>query len=270
MAENSKIRSLINKWRKQYKVIILDEVSMTTKRTLGISRLKFGSFIGIICLITAVTTTILTTQTGIINYLGPRPKMLLGQDYISIAAQLDSLQFLSSERERQLVHIEKLLTSRIEDKEGPAENKDREENIITERDDEESHSHGEDALLPMLCFLKPVQGEVTSEFDSSKLHFGIDLAARADSKIFAAEDGFVLFRGYSKENGNTIMIQHANGYKTWYKHNSSILVQLGQEVAKGDEIAVIGNTGENSTGPHLHFELWRDSKVIDPASRIDF
>lgn len=269
MAENSKIRSLIGKWRKQYKVIILDEASMTTKRTMGISRLKLGSFIAAICLITAAITTVLTTQTGIINYLGPRPKLLLGQDYVSIATQLDSLQLLSSERERQLVHIEKLLTSRIEDKEEPAESKREEASVPTERE-EEPHSHEEDALLPMLCFLKPVQGEVTSEFDSTRLHFGIDLAAKADSKIFAAEDGLVMFRGYSRENGNTVMIQHANGYMTWYKHNSSILVQLGQEVAKGDEIAIIGNTGENSTGPHLHFELWRDSRVIDPASRIDF
>jgi len=123
-------------------------------------------------------------------------------------------------------------------------------------------------LLSSYPTLLPVDGPITRFFSRNNAasgagHFGIDLVAQELSVIRASGDGIVVFAGWTVDGGNELLIDHQNGYMTIYKHNASLLVQERQFVRQGDPVALLGNSGE-STAPHLHFEVWKDYKPIDP------
>lgn len=127
-----------------------------------------------------------------------------------------------------------------------------------------------DVPLEQLFFMPPVSGETTAGFDLQKSHFGIDVAAPKNTAVKSAADGVVISAGYTVETGYSIAIQHPNNVVTMYKHNSVLLKETGTAVKAGEAIAIIGNSGENTTGPHLHFELWYKGRPVDPGDYINF
>lgn len=127
-----------------------------------------------------------------------------------------------------------------------------------------------DIPLEQLFFTPPVSGELTSGFDLKKDHYGIDIAAPKNTAVKSAADGMVISAGYTVETGYSIAIQHPNNVVTMYKHNSVLLKQTGSSVKAGEAIAIIGNSGENTSGPHLHFELWYKGRAVDPSDYINF
>ncbi len=127
-----------------------------------------------------------------------------------------------------------------------------------------------DIPLEQLNFIPPVSGDVTAAFDLKKSHFGIDVAAPKNTAVKSASDGVVISAGYTVETGYSIAIQHPNNVVTMYKHNSVLLKQAGTAVKAGEAIAIIGNSGEDTSGPHLHFELWHKGRAVNPADFINF
>lgn len=119
-------------------------------------------------------------------------------------------------------------------------------------------------------FFTPLKGLVTQSFDPEKDHLGTDVVANENEVIYSALDGIVVFSEWTAETGYVLIIQHANQFISAYKHNSSLLKRQGELVQSGEPIAVIGNTGELSSGPHLHFELWFDGFPVNPENYIDF
>ncbi len=110
----------------------------------------------------------------------------------------------------------------------------------------------------------PTQGFITKTFDVEKHHFGIDIAGKTGTPVYAAADGHVIFAGWTVDDGNIVIIAHSNGYVTFYKHNQTLLTTNNVFVKRGEPIALLGNSGETSLGPHLHFELWYDGFPHDP------
>jgi murein DD-endopeptidase MepM/ murein hydrolase activator NlpD len=121
-----------------------------------------------------------------------------------------------------------------------------------------------------LHFYPPAEGYVTEKFDFSKGHYGIDIVGKVNSRITAVQEGTVLFAGWTQETGNVIYLLHENNLTSAYKHNAQLLKKAGDQVKAGDAIAIMGNSGEMTTGPHLHFELWYLGKPIDPEKYIVF
>jgi len=117
--------------------------------------------------------------------------------------------------------------------------------------------------LTKLPFVNPVAGIVSQGFNAERGHFGIDFASKLGTPVFAAAAGYVVFSGWTHDGGNMVMISHDNGYMTVYKHNQSLLVTAHTMVNRGDVIALLGSSG-SSTGPHLHFEIWRNGMPVDP------
>ncbi|MBI5211796.1 MAG: M23 family metallopeptidase [Nitrospirae bacterium] len=121
----------------------------------------------------------------------------------------------------------------------------------------------------------PVMGRITSDFGNRQnpkngvveFHSALDIAASTGTPIKATADGIVSFSGWSAGNGNLVVIEHGFGFSTFYAHNSSNAVSVGQKVKRGNTIAHIGSTG-NTTGPHLHYEVWHNGKAADPMSFI--
>jgi murein DD-endopeptidase MepM/ murein hydrolase activator NlpD len=120
--------------------------------------------------------------------------------------------------------------------------------------------------IPQL--MAPVDGLVTSSFESGKGHYAVDIAAPKNTPVKSCYEGTVVYSDWSSETGHVIIVQHERNLLSAYKHNSALLKSVGDYVRSGEAIAIIGNSGENSTGPHLHFELWYDGYAINPEEYI--
>lgn len=111
----------------------------------------------------------------------------------------------------------------------------------------------------------PTTGYMTRGFEPDKGHLGMDIAGRSGASITAAADGYVVYAGWTQQDGNMLILSHAGGFLTFYKHAQSLSRAAGMYVRRGEPIATLGNTGETSQGPHLHFEVWKDGSPRDPS-----
>lgn len=117
---------------------------------------------------------------------------------------------------------------------------------------------------------KPVDGSVSAHYDAEIEHFGVDLVAPENSVIKAVQDGTIIIASYTSDGGHVIAVQHEGSLVSVYKHNSALYKKVGDQVRAGESIAVIGNTGDHSDGPHLHFELWQRGVPVDPLEFLIF
>lgn len=115
---------------------------------------------------------------------------------------------------------------------------------------------------------RPVNGTISNAFDPKAGHFGIDIIAPKEDPVKAVLDGTIVFAGFTSDGGNVLQIQHSNNMISVYKHNSALLKKNGDRVKAGESIAFIGNSGEYSEGPHLHFELWENGAPVNPVDYI--
>lgn len=113
-------------------------------------------------------------------------------------------------------------------------------------------------------FIRPLNGFISRGFDPEEGHYGIDFSVKTGAPIFAVANGYVVFSDFTVDDGYMTIIVHPNDYISIYKHCSSNLKKERDKVIQGELIALSGNTGENSFGPHLHFELWKNGSPIDP------
>jgi len=121
-----------------------------------------------------------------------------------------------------------------------------------------------------IVFFAPITGNITQDFNANNKHFAIDIVAVTGTPIKVIEDGTVIFSEWTAETGYVIIIEHLNGFISVYKHNGALLKQQGDFVKSGEVIASVGSTGELTTGPHLHFELWYNGYPVNPINYIDF
>jgi murein DD-endopeptidase MepM/ murein hydrolase activator NlpD len=129
---------------------------------------------------------------------------------------------------------------------------------------------GKNNRSTQILFFTPLAGTVTNKFDPAKEHFGIDIVAPKDEAIKATLDGTVIFAEWTVETGYVIQLQHSNNLTSIYKHNSILLKRTGEVVKAGEAIAIVGNSGKLTTGPHLHFEIWKDGIPENPITLINF
>jgi len=115
-----------------------------------------------------------------------------------------------------------------------------------------------------IIFIKPVNGFLSRKFDPNKGHMGFDFVVKEGTPIYAASGGYIIFSNFTVEDGYMIIINHRNGYSSIYKHCSVLLKEERENVEQGELIALSGNTGNHTTGPHVHFEIWKDGRPVDP------
>jgi murein DD-endopeptidase MepM/ murein hydrolase activator NlpD len=119
-------------------------------------------------------------------------------------------------------------------------------------------------------FFPPLKGTITNTFNSKTKHYGVDIVAPPNEIIKSTLDGTVVMAEWTSETGYVIAIQHGNNIFSIYKHNSALLKKAGDYIKAGDPVAIIGNTGELTTGPHLHFELWYNGSPVNPSDYMTF
>ncbi len=125
-----------------------------------------------------------------------------------------------------------------------------------------------DIIADSIFFIHPIDGIIGKKFNPEKGHLGIDYSVSEGALVLAPANGTVIFASHTTDNGNVLIIQHKENYLSIFKHCSALLKTVRENVIQGEPIALSGNTGTNTSGPHLHFEIWKNSKPIDPQGLL--
>lgn len=128
----------------------------------------------------------------------------------------------------------------------------------------------EELSISEIHFFKPIDGIITSKFNMATNHFGIDIVVKPNEVVKSILEGTVIMASWTVETGYVIQIQHSANILSVYKHNANLLKKAGDRIKAGDAIAIVGNSGELTTGPHLHFEIWQNGKAVNPEDYIVF
>lgn len=275
-------------WRNfkfKYKLTITNENTLEEVVGIHVSKLN-----GVSVLLLTVTVIFLVAATIIAftplrNYLPGYMNSEVREQVVNNALRADSLQnaldrhrlyvmniqdILRGEVKVDTVHsIDSLTVARSEEL---MERTKQEEEFRKQYEEQERYNLTAmpDMGISEIIFHRPTRGMVSSVFDANKKHFGVDIAATPNESVLATLDGTVILSTYTAETGYVIQVQHSRDFVSIYKHCSSLLKKVGDTVKAGEAIALVGNTGEKTTGPHLHFELWNKGRAIDPSKYIVF
>ena len=151
-------------------------------------------------------------------------------------------------------------------------NPSKEDSLLREKVDKEDKYNLFESAISKVNFVlfPPVNGTISDGYNVENKHFAVDVVVAKDTPVKATADGTVILSEWTTQTGYVIIIDHGNGLISAYKHNASLTKEQGELVKAGEVIAISGNTGELTTGPHLHFELWSNGYPIDPTTFIDF
>lgn len=280
------------KLRYSYRLIIMNNETFEEVGSYRLSLLNVYAMLSIVVVFVAVAMWLLIFYTPIKQYI---PGYAGNSDHVQMVADLqDKIVEMEEERETNAFYIDNIKrilagnVERVSDVEqqvedtltetegrifpGKEEQELREEmeQIITRPAEWMRTNQSPSKTLEAEFFTLPVSGEITKGFDAKKRHFGTDVAAPVNTAVKAVLEGHVIFADWTMETGNVVAIQHENNLVTLYKHNANLLTKLGAHVKAGEAIAVIGNTGTQTTGPHLHFEIWYNGRPIDAADYLTF
>ena len=267
----------------------MSDYSLEERVSFRFTGVQLIAFFTVTAVLLFVFFLFLVGYTPLSEYVPGKASSRLHKELIGITLKTDSLEIALLENELYLKNISAIVNGEdplnlIEEMEKPTEiaegglsfKRSKEDSLLrvqVEAEDKISLSAAEDNKnedLENILFFSPLKGVVTQKFDREKDHFGTDVVAKENEPIKCVFDGVVVISHWTFETGYVIGVQHANGIFSLYKHNSTLFKDVGQHVSSGEAIAIIGNSGEFSSGPHLHFELWYNGIPINPENYISF
>lgn len=274
--------------RTNFRLAIMDDKSHEQLLTLHFTRT--GAFVAIVTVMVMFCAIIysIIAYTPVRTFIPGYPDALSKRAAIQNAIKVDSLESvifrweLYSENLKRViageeaVKIDSILLNSVKASDASADISSllKKDSVLRQTVMEEeqfnisARSH-RDLPIEGVLFFTPLKGVVSQGYDPA-IHPYIDITAPAGSVVKAALDGTVIFAGWSDDAGHTIQIQHDGDIVSIYKHNEKLLKKTGDKVAAGAPIALVGNTGEMTTGTHLHFELWHKGETVDPTKYISF
>ena len=288
MGKRNLRKNFLKNLHNKYRLIIYNDTSFQTVWTIRLSPLRVFTFLSLFSAFMIFLVIFLVASTPLKEYIPGYPKAEYREMLLKNRLLVDSLEKELVVRDRFFSDIKSVISGEVPqdiatENQQVDEKKTRidykpynsdsvfQDKILEERLNVSTPSGRDQAGTPeTLHFFLPVKGLVTNRFDARKGHYGVDLVGQPNSRISAVLGGTVLFAGWTMETGNVIYLLHENNLTSAYKHNAELLKKSGEAVKPGEAIAIIGNSGEQSTGPHLHFELWYNGKPIDPEKYIVF
>ncbi|MBK5214000.1 MAG: M23 family metallopeptidase [Flavobacteriaceae bacterium] len=274
-------RKLLHK----YRLVILNEETFEERLSFKLNRLNVFVFSTLFALFLILTTTFIIAFTPLREYIPGYSSTTLKKKATQLAYQTDSLQQILDVNEQYLTSIKKVLTGDVKtvnfNKDSLIEVAKTDPSVLirTSRKDSllRQEVAKEDKYNPLIApqvqeyaLFAPVKGTISEPYNSKTKHYAVDIVTAKDSPVKAIADGTVIFAEWTAQTGYVIILKHSNSLISVYKHNAMLTKEQGEIVKAGEVIATVGNTGELTTGPHLHFELWRDGFPVNPTSFIDF
>jgi murein DD-endopeptidase MepM/ murein hydrolase activator NlpD len=284
--KHKKKGKLKQKLTDKYRLVVLNENTFEERFSLKLSVLNIFVLGGVLSFLLILVTTFIITFTPIKEFIPGYSSTELKIQATKLALQTDSLKRKLDVLYNYTAALQPILTGEIKGGiidsihkdteiiiiEDSLFNASREDSIFREKIDSQDRFpiQNNAASNVKIVFFAPLNGIISQDFDSKTKHLAVDIVAKKNAPVKATADGTVIFSGWTTETGNVIILKHAYDYISVYKHNGNLLKQQGDFVKSGEVIASVGSTGELTTGPHLHFELWSDGYAVNPTNLIDF
>ena len=283
-----KKKNIVKKLKNKYRLSIYNDDTFEEVWFLRLSRLNVFSLVGSAVLLLTVGIIVLIAFTPIREFIPGYPDGNMRRNIINNVYKLDSLEHEIEIRDRYFQSINTIIRGGTPvSYENTQDTSLRYEDITFDKSEHDSilrQQIEEEELFNLsiltntsnkidfssIHFYPPVKGIVTNSFNLNEGHFGTDIVTASNKVVVATLDGTVTLANWTLETGYIIQIQHDNNLISVYKHNSELLKKIGNHVTAGEAIAIIGNSGELTSGPHLHFELWHNGTPIDPEDYVAF
>lgn len=271
----------------KYRLVVLNEDTFEEKLTFKLTRLNVFIFGSLFSVLLIVGTIFLIAFTSLREYIPGYSSTKLKREATMLIYKVDSLEQIIEVNNAYIENVKELLIGKVQEVQFDRDsmlqtiqydkdsmNLDPSQEDIEFRKDVESadrYSIFSEATKEVdIVFFAPVVGTLTDGYDPLSKHFAVDIAVEMGTPVKSVADGTVIFAEWTADTGHVIIVEHAGDFISIYKHNTALHKQQGDMVKSGEAIASAGNTGELSTGPHLHFELWNDGYPVDPTNFIDF
>ncbi|WP_435261446.1 M23 family metallopeptidase [Tenacibaculum sp. nBUS_03] len=286
MATKHKKGKLKQKLTDKYRLVILNEDTFQERFSLKLSRLNVFVFGGLFSILLVMLTTLIIAFTSLREYIPGYSSTSLKKKATRAIYKADSLKQKLIVLENYTRAIKPVLTGDIKPEKIDSIISDGmgvvlDEKLLqpTKKDSAFREKVESKDRFPLTegglnraknVFFAPLKGNMSQQFDVNEKHFAVDIVAQTGTPVMAIADGTVILSEWTAETGYVIMLQHTNKFISVYKHNGTLLKEQGEIVKSGEVIANVGSTGELSTGPHLHFELWNNGYPVNPVNYIDF
>ncbi len=230
-------------------------------------------------------------KTVLAKWFDPKhEQMVLNQQLLDLAQKIDSLAIEVDRKDEFIVGFQRMLSGDTAGFQDPAKNlRGENQNLVKPSDLQVSQSDSafrkdfekSDVSVIALTsskyrdvqetfFYSPITGFVSDQYDVKKGHLGVDIVAKMNEPVKCIADGTVIFSSWTQDAGYVIMIQHQGNLISAYKHNAQLMKKVGTFVSGGEIVSIVGNSGELTNGPHLHFELWYNGNSLNPEEFITF
>ncbi len=290
--EKNLFKRIFSNVNHKYKFVVTDELTYEDMLTFRLSRMNLFMLIGFVTIFAVSITIFFIWITPLKEFIpGYASVDKVYQVYIN-QARIDSLRLRYDQevvyRENfykrillgeDLYNTDTILPARnaeIDYNNIPDVKSDREKQLrkkwdnVNDYDLVYSNNQGVSRGIGQFVFYTPVRGTITNGFDALESHFGVDIVCKNNETIKSTLDGRIIFSEWTYQGGYVITIQHDDDLISIYKHNSTLLKKQGDIVKAGDPIAIVGNTGNLTSGQHLHFELWYKNNAVNPSNFITF
>lgn len=291
MDQPEKKEKIIKRLRNKYRLVILNSVTFAERFSVELSPLNVIAVVGATFFLCAFIFISIIVFTPIKELIPGYSDHTLKEKVIQTSIKADSLQEELRKREFYVTNLLNILQGNPPQGQpkDPSETevdvndivftRSKEDSLLRARIESEERfgitpsaiDKSKERVLSQMTLFAPIRGTVTDSYDPEAGHYGTDIVSPIKNEaIKSAYNGTVVFASWTSDFGFVIQLQHQNDVITVYKHNSVLLKKVGDVVAAGDPIAIMGNTGELTTGPHLHFEIWHQGEPVDPEDYIIF
>ena len=288
--KNKEGKKWYRKLKVKYKLVLMDDASFEEKMSFKVSRMKVLIFSSLFVILLVFTTIYIIAFTSLREYIPGYTDVTLPQKIYDLQLKTDSIEREFIRKDLYIHNLKRIIEGKnvVEKLPDPPDRIAQYDTITIKKSYEDSLLRAEfegqnrynlyqnynsgtiTNYLGKTNFFTPLKGIITRKFDPVNNHYGVDIVATSNEAIKATLDGTVIFSDWTLETGYIIGIQHSNNVISVYKHNSALLKRQGNYVKAGETISILGESGELSTGPHLHFELWHNGKAIDPEIFMSF
>ncbi|MEO2060382.1 MAG: M23 family metallopeptidase [Mesonia sp.] len=284
--KKNKEKKLAKKLLHKYRLVVLNEDTFEEKFAFKLTRLNVFVTVGVSMLVLIILTTLFIAFTPLREYIPGYSSAKLNHQATQLVLKTDSLQQVIHKQNQYFKSISNVLSGKVSvenfnkdsvlnTNENIAEvtlNPSKEDSLLREQVEQEDKYNVIDAAVDRTDFklFPPVKGQISEAYNAEENHFAVDLVTAKNTPVKATAEGTVVFSEWTAETGYVIIIEHRYGLISVYKHNSSLAKEQGELVKKGEVIGMVGSTGELSTGPHLHFELWSNGRPVNPTDFLEF
>lgn len=278
----NRMRRWLTNWQKQLKFAVYDPKNFNEIFGFTTSKIRLFSLVLLVFIITVVLVFFVLSRTSFgknVITAGTSPEEA---EIIDQRVRIDSLAGQVKAQDAYIANLRRLLfgdfkadsvaSEKPEVKINPNSinaNPSKAELQVGENVKADQYTNSAKTPTDFVHFIVPVKGKISQRFNA-KNHQAIDIVTPPDTYFAACLSGTVIYSGFSQKDGNILIIEHPNNYLSIYKHARTTLKKAGEKVRVGDVIGIVGNTGANTSGPHLHFELWLNQQAVDPMKYMQF